>query len=99
MCKFSTNLIIDESKGGTTGVVPLKNDNRFVIYPNPTDGNCYTANGEGFLVKKNTISDLSGNKERYFYEENFNLSDLYTGVYFAQILTNETNWMLKIVKK
>jgi hypothetical protein len=96
---IDAGLIIDESKSGTTGVAPLKKDNRFVIYPNPTDGNCYIASDEQFPIKKVTIFDLSGNKKREFYEENFDLSDLYTGVYFAQILTNETNWMLKIVKK
>lgn len=89
-----------------TQVLVEENNNRLVVFPNPTDGLVqFRFNSSSIDDLNIQITDIAGHKIHQsevkdfnqFYDESFDLTALAAGVYFLQVVQGAEIWTEKIV--
>lgn len=83
---------------GSSGVGLVVDESPFYLYPNPATNYCYVRGKGSENVKMVKIFDLSGKKQKEIIGNSFYVYDLCKGIYITQILTEDANYPVKLIK-
>lgn len=105
---FTGGFNLDATTGGiakyTGTVLPVKSFEAvgFSVYPNPVNDNFTIQNGNNIAISGLTISDINGRTVKTLnvnaIENQINISDLNSGVYFLNITSDSGSATKKIIK-
>lgn len=90
---------------GVLSVDDVGIDNVFTLYPNPTQGNVILRNGSNASLESVSLYDVNGRLIKNFNvlqadaEVQLSLSDVASGMYFVQVVTNQGQTVKRIVKQ
>ena len=92
------------SSGFTTLGLSDFGNSKFKLYPNPTTDNLNINLADGAQILRIRIIDLRGNvaldiEEMHTTESHFDVSNLSSGIYIVQIISETSNNILKFVKE
>ena len=101
---FNTSATVGGISKYTGTVLPAQSFEAigFSVYPNPVNDNFTIQNGNNIAISGLTLSDINGRTVKTFnvnaIENQINISDLNSGVYFLNISSNKGSATKKIIK-
>jgi len=97
----STLWTIDAPVNGTVGIKTVIQNDKFVVYPNPTTDriNFILSNKSQKILITNIAGEIIFEEFNPQKQETFDLSNISNGVYLVNILTDKNIFTTKIIKK
>jgi hypothetical protein len=97
------DFLIEEGQEIPTAIQPpVRNDNKFTVYPNPSHGQYnlkMNTPGEYQLIVYDSSGKLLMNRKSDNTLETINLTGYKTGVYILSILSDRNNYVQKLIKQ
>ncbi|GGP01960.1 hypothetical protein GCM10010992_04430 [Cloacibacterium rupense] len=97
----TANLFYMKTVFTTLGTNEIKGSSDILIYPNPIEKEIYFRKNNGIIIQKINVINVNGQvlKTESGDYESIDLSNLKSGLYFINVITNKGSRVHKIIKK
>lgn len=100
---YFDDFLIEEGQDPPTAIKPPeRNDDKFIVYPNPSDGQYnlkMNPPGEYQMIVYDSFGKLLMNRKSGNTLETINLTGYSAGIYILSILSDRSNYVQKLVKQ